>query len=61
MHRTYVLQSIWDGRWYTGHTGDRRAGIDDQLKGRVEWTHYRRPLLLIYYESATDARRYGAG
>jgi len=36
MHYTYVLQSIKDGRWYTGHTGDLRARIDDHLKGRVQ-------------------------
>ena len=51
MHYTYVLQSIQDGRWYTGHSSDLRARIDDHLKGRLELTRHRRPLQLIDYEA----------
>ncbi len=60
MHYTYALQSIKDGRWYTGHTGDLRAWIDDPLRGRVESTPHRRPPQLIYYEpclTEADAKR----
>ena len=60
MHYTYVMQSIQDGRWYTGHSSDRRARIDDHLKGRVESTRHRRPLQLIYYGAClteADAKR----
>ena len=63
MYYTYVLQSIKDGRWYTGHSGDLRARIDDHLKGRVESTRQRRPLQLIYYEAClteADAKRESA-
>ena len=60
MHSTYVLQSIKDGRWYTGHSSNLRARIEDHLKGRVESTRHRRPLQLIYYEAClteADAKR----
>ena len=60
MHSTYVLQSIKDGRCYTGHSSNLRARIKDHLKGRVESTRHRRPLQLIYYEAClteADAKR----
>ena len=47
MHDTYVLQSIQDGRGYTGHASDRRARIDDPLKGPGESTRHRLPLQLL--------------
>jgi putative endonuclease len=51
MHYTYVLRSIKDGRWYTSHTSDLKARIEQHAKGRVESTRYRRLLQLIYYEA----------
>ena len=60
MHYTYVLQSIQDGRWYTGHSSELRARIDDHLKGRLESTRHRRPLQLIDDEACltgADAKR----
>ena len=47
MHYTYVLQSIKEGRWYTGHSSDRRARIDAPLKGPGESTRHRCPLQLL--------------
>ena len=47
MYDTYVLQSIKEGRWCTGHASDRRAQIDDPLKGPGESTRHRRPLQLL--------------
>ena len=60
MHYTYVLQSIKDGRWYTGHSSELRARIDDHLKGRLESTRRCRPLQLIDDEAClteADAKR----
>lgn len=51
MHYTYVLQSLKDGRWYTGMTADLRSRIHDHEKGRVPSTRHRRPFLLVYYEA----------
>ncbi len=40
MHYTYLLQSIQDGRWYTGATRDLRTRVRDHLEGRVSSTRY---------------------
>ena len=42
-----MLQSSKEGRWCTGHASDRRARIDDPLKGRGESTRHRRSLQLL--------------
>lgn len=60
MHYTYIIESVKDGLWYTGVTGDLRKRLSNHLKGQVRSTRHRRPLRLIYYEaclSETDARQ----
>ena len=42
-----MLQSSKEGRWYTGHSSDRRARIDDPRKGPGESTPHRRPLQFL--------------
>lgn len=60
MYYTYALQSMKDGRWYSGMTGDLRARITTHRQGKVASTRHRRPLQLVYYEaslSQADAKR----
>ncbi len=72
VHYTYLFESIQDGRWYTGATGDLRTRVRDHLQGRVSSTsdpeerlgtgstRPRRRPRLIYYEaclSEGDAKR----
>ncbi len=56
---TYVLQSLADGNFYTGSTGDLRKRMSEHRSGKTTSTRHRQPLELIYYEmclSETDAR-----
>ncbi len=59
MFYTYVLQSVKDGKWYTGSTNDVARRVQEHNAGLVESTRHRRPLGLVYYEaclSEKDAR-----
>jgi len=60
MKCSYVLLSEKDGEFYIGSTSDLRVRVDQDDKGCVRSTAYRRPMRSIYYEgclSADDARR----
>ncbi len=60
MHYTYVLRSDYDGRFYTGYTGDLRQRLREHHRGQVRWTASRQPVQLVYYEaclSREDALR----
>ncbi len=60
MHYTYVLRSGYDGRFYTGYTGDLRQRLREHHRGQVRWTAPRQPVQLVYYEaclSREDALR----
>ncbi len=54
MYYTYVLQSVKDGNFYAGFTGDLKLRFEQHNKGMVESTRNRRPLKLIYYEACMD-------
>ena len=54
MYYTYVLYSMKDGNFYVGFTKDLKLRFEQHEKGRVESTHERRPLKLIYYEACID-------
>ena len=54
MYYTYVLQSVKDGNFYAGFTGDLKLRFKQHNKGMVESTRNRRPLKLIYYEACMD-------
>jgi len=57
---TYVLESLKDGKKYTGYTQNLKLRFEQHKKGQVESTKYRRPFRLIYYEwclSRDDAMR----
>ncbi|MBP9760178.1 MAG: GIY-YIG nuclease family protein [Candidatus Pacebacteria bacterium] len=46
-----VLQSQIDGNLYVGYTSDLKQRMLEHNEGRVNSTHARRPLDLIYYEA----------
>ena len=50
----YVLQSLKDGRWYTGYTDNLKKRLEEHNKGLVYATRQRRPLKLIYYEACLN-------
>jgi putative endonuclease len=54
MFYTYVLQSEWDGKFYTGYTQNLKLRFEQHEKGLVESTKDRRPLILIYYEACLN-------
>ncbi len=54
MHYTYVLQSLKDGKWYTGYTDDLRKRFNQHNTGKVVSTKGRGPFRLIYYEACHD-------
>ncbi len=54
MYYTYILQSLEDGRFYTGFTEDLKLRFEQHNKGLVESTRSRRPLKLVYYEACLD-------
>lgn len=54
MYYTYVLQSLEDGKFYTGFTRDLKLRFEQHNKGIVESTKNRKPLRLIYYEACLN-------
>lgn len=46
----YVLESLKDGKKYTGYTKNLSSRFETHQKGLVESTKHRRPLKLIYFE-----------
>jgi len=51
MFYTYVLQSLYDMKFYVGYTKDLKLRFEKHTKGFVESTRDRRPLKLVYYEA----------
>ncbi len=56
MYYTYILQSIQDGKFYTGFTKNLKQRFERHNKGLVESTNHRRPFKLIYYESCLEQK-----
>ena len=54
MYCTYVLQSLEDGKFYTGFARDLKLRFEQHNKGIVESTKNRKPLRLIYYEACLN-------
>ena len=54
MYYVYVLQSEYDGKFYTGFTKDLKLRFEQHGKGSVDSTRDRRPLRLIYYEACLN-------
>ena len=51
---TYVLLSEKDNKFYTGYTKNIELRFEQQNKGLVQSTKFRRPLKLIYYEACLN-------
>ncbi|TSC81236.1 MAG: putative endonuclease [Parcubacteria group bacterium Gr01-1014_19] len=59
MYYVYVLRSIKDNRFYTGHTDDLRKRLQEHNGKQNFSTKHRAPFKLIYYEAClhiTDAK-----
>ena len=54
MYYTYVLESLKDKEFYTGHTGDLKKRFKEHNEGLVDSTRARKPFKLIYYEAYLD-------
>jgi len=53
---TYILESLSDGKKYTGYTKDLQLRFEQHNGGHVRSTKGRRPFKLIYYEWCRDKR-----
>ena len=51
MYYVYVLHSKQDKKLYTGFTKNLKLRFEQHIKGLVDSTKNRRPLVLIYYEA----------
>lgn len=47
----YILRSLKDGKFYTGHTSDLKDRLARHNRGEVRSTKARRPFSLIYWEA----------
>ena len=52
MHYIYILKSLKDQRHYIGCTSDLDKRLESHNKGQVKSTTHRRPLKIIYKETA---------
>jgi len=51
MQYIYILQSIKDGKLYTGYTKNLKLRFEQHQKGLIKSTNKRKPLKLVYYEA----------
>jgi putative endonuclease len=56
MFYVYILQSLTDGRFYTGCSDDLKRRLAEHAKGAVASTKNRQPMKLVYYEACCDKR-----
>jgi len=56
VYYTYVLSSKKDKKNYIGYTNNLKLRFEQHQKGLVKSTKYRRPLILIYYESCLNIK-----
>ena len=47
----YMLRSLKDGKFYTGHTTNLRARLEQHNRGLVRSTKGRRPFKLVYWKA----------
>ena len=50
----YILQSLKDGKYYIGHTGNLMRRLEEHNLGKTRSLRNRRPLELIYVEKLPD-------
>ena len=51
MYFVYILQSLKDGKLYTGYTNDLKRRFFEHNRGLIKITKWRRPFKLIFYEA----------
>ena len=57
----YILQSMKDGKYYTGYSGDLSRRLIEHNNGKVKSTKKRRPLKLVFtkeFDDRSEACRY---
>lgn len=54
MNYVYVLFSDQDKKFYTGCTDNLKRRVSEHNAGKVQSTHLRRPLRLVYYEACLN-------
>lgn len=47
----YILRSLRDDNFYTGHTADLKDRLTRHNRGDVRSTKARRPFVMVYFES----------
>ncbi len=47
----YILRSLKDDNFYTGHTADLKDRLARHNRGDVRSTKARRPFVMVYFES----------
>ncbi len=60
MWYVYILESLKNGRYYTGHTNNLERRLLEHNKGLTKSLRFLRPLKLVYkeeYSSRLDAAR----
>ncbi|MBL7074722.1 GIY-YIG nuclease family protein [candidate division KSB1 bacterium] len=51
MFYVYILESLKDGKLYTGYTSNLKRRLERHNMGLVRSTQNRKPLKLVYYEA----------
>jgi putative endonuclease len=60
MFYTYILQSLKDGKTYTGYTFNVEQRLCKHNNGQVKATRYRRPFKILFteeFESEQEAKK----
>ena len=52
----YILQSLVDGKFYTGYTSDLTRRLEEHNNGKSVSTKWRRPLRLVYFEGCGNIK-----
>jgi len=50
----YVLESLLDGKFYTGYTKNIELRFEQHQKGKVDSTKNRKPFKIIYFEACLN-------
>ena len=53
---TYILESLKDGKRYTGYTSNLSLRLEQHNLGKVDSTKNRRPFKLIYLEACLNQK-----
>ncbi len=54
LYTVYVLQSLKDGKLYTGYTKDLPKRLKEHNTGKTKSTRWRAPFVVVYTEEYSD-------